>query len=366
MSKPKISVVITARNEYPIVLPTILSFHEELAHFDYPHEIIVVDNMSTDDTSAILRDRFRRWIRCGLLKVVPYNDRPANVLVRNVGVREATGEVVVLADAHLSVKIGTLDAMIQTWQRGGGLVHSCTQIWGDTSDIRCFGYKLALEQKFWGSLSRFVPPEIAKLQDPKPAYVVPMASHCCLLAGRDEYLEIRGYNERFRCYGGGEPYLDLKYWLLGKKVWIQPNGLFRHAFGTDVSWRKAGSDRKTAAPVYVKGKGLVSGLKAGDEHLHYSRGYSWTNEQLHFNFMLSAYTIGGYSWLQRMYSVYQEQRRGNKRYLDDLNNLRRQVLSEGAEDRSWIAARQKMTLDEMLKDPPWDHLLDASNVLQPT
>lgn len=364
MNKPKVSVVLTARNEFPIVVPTMLSFHEELEHHGYQHEIIVVDNMSTDDTSAILRDRFRRWVRHGMLKVIEFKDKPANVLVRNVGSQAAKGEVVVLADAHLSVKVGTLDGMIRGWQAKGGLWHSCTNIWGDTQDIRCYGYKLALEQKFWGSLSRAVPPEISKNPKPWPAYVVPMASHCCLLAGRDEYLEMRGYNEKFRCYGGGEPYLDLKYWLLGKKVFLYPQGLFRHAFGIEASWRTAGADKKMASPVYVKGKGIQASVKSGDQHLHYSRGYSWNNEQLHFNFMLSAYTIGGYPWLQRMYNVYYEQRKGNKRYVDDLNDLRRQVLSEGAEDRQWMAERQKCSLDDMLKDPPWDKLSDPENTIQ--
>jgi glycosyltransferase involved in cell wall biosynthesis len=359
-NKPKVSVVVTCKNEWPIIMSTLYSFYEELIHNDYPFELIVVDNRSTDNTPDILRDRMRRWVRHGILKVVEYKDRDANVTVRNVGARAATGDVVVLSDAHVSIRVGTIDGMVRGWQQKGGLWHSGIQIWSDsphpdskTGEItKCYGYSLKLKERFWGSLCTFIPPEI-KSQKPRPAYLVPMASHCCLLAGREEYLDIGGYSENFRCYGGGEPYLDLKYWLFGKKVWIYPEGLVRHAFGINTSWPTSGQDKVLKEYVWVKGKGLQKELKKGDQHLHYSRGYSWNNEQKDFNFMMAAYCIGGYEWLQTNYAVWYKQRMGNERYLEDVKQLRREVLSEGADDRKFIESRQVMTLDELLIQDPW-------------
>lgn len=365
--RPKVSVVFGVRNEYPTILGTLFSFWEELEHHGYPFELIVVDNLSTDSTPHILRDKFRRWIRCGLLKVIQYDEKPANVTVRNVGARAATGDVVFLSDGHMSVKVGTLDGMIRAWEKHGGLWHAPTHIWGDTTDIRCYGYELKLREKFWGNLSRYFPqdvkdPETGRLRD----YWIPMSSHSCLMAGRDEYLDFGGYCEQFRCYGGGEPYLDLKWWLLGSKVWIHPEGLLRHAFGVNAIWRTASHDKHVHSPVYLSTGKITADLKAGDVYIHYARGYAWNNEQFTFNFLLSAYAVGGYPWLEIQYDRFYEERKRNPRYLDDLKAIRREVLRDGAADRAAIAARQVCSLDELLEDKPWDRRPWGAPPLHPT
>lgn len=362
-TKPKVSVVIGARNEYPQILATIFSFVEEFEHWDYPYEIIVVDNMSTDNTVHILRDKMRRWIREGKLKVIEYNDAPANVTVRNVGAREATGEVVFLSDAHVTISPGTLHGMIQGWLERGGLWHSAMNIWGDTSDIKNLGYDLRLTQKFWGNLSRGVPEEI-RGEDKKPTvpfYRVPMASHCCLMAGRKQYLEYGGYCEEFKCYGGGEPYLDLLWWLMGSEVYIYAKGLVRHAFGLIPKWREISKDTKTRTLVHKKNREQSNTLKKGDSHLSYSRGYSWKNDWLHHNFMMSAYTIGGYEWLKQRYESYFETRKGNPRYVKDLQKMRIDVLKNGKSTRDFIQSRQVCTLDELVGHDSQDNLVVSSN-----
>lgn len=368
MAKPKVSIVLTARNEYPIVLTTLMSFYEELVYWGYPFEIILVDNMSTDLTPEVVEDRFRRWVRAGFLKVIRYNERPGNVLVRNIGAEAATGDVVVLADSHLSITRGCIHALVDNWRKVGGLWHPAMHVWGDTSDIRCYGYRLKLKEKFWGDLSRGLPdtakhPPEALISPPEGLedkwasatafpHRVPMASHCCLLAGREEYLDLGGYHPDFRCYGGGEPYLDLLYWLTGREVWLEPRALVRHATFSQASWKKIGKSHQ-GAPIWVKGRGLTKTAEAGEEQLRYHRGYGWTNEDVHHNFMLSAYVIGGYEWLQHMYKIYWEKRQGNPRYVADLKTLRRDVLREGAERRRWLAERQVCTLDQLLDRKPW-------------
>lgn len=355
LDRPKVSVVLGCRNEYPQVLSTIFSFVEEFEHWGYPYEFIVVDNLSTDNTSHILKDKMRRWIREKLLTVIEYNDKPANVTVRNVGARAAVGDVVFLADGHVTVKPGTCHGMIQGWIERGGLWHSPINIWGDTSDVKCYGYPLQLIEKFWGQLSRGIPEEVRgkKGQGPTvPYYRVPMASHCCLMAGRKEYLELGGYSELFRCYGGGEPYLDLLWWLTGREVWIFSSGLIRHAFGLRPRWETSKKDRTIKNKVMMRrenGKPRYSStLKTGDEYIRYSRGYSWTNDWFQYNFMLSAYLIGGYDWLQQRYEVYYEGRKGNSRYVSDLQEMRRDILKSGGANRAFIAERQKLTLSELI------------------
>ena len=88
--QPLVSVVIPAHNEEKWI-PTCLE--SVLKTDDYPNkEVIVVDDASSDGTSDILR-RFP-------VKVIR-NEKPAGPSsARNIGVREAKGEVIVSLDAH--------------------------------------------------------------------------------------------------------------------------------------------------------------------------------------------------------------------------------------------------------------------------
>lgn len=352
--RPKVSVVLGVRNEYPVILGTIYSFMEELEFWGYEWEFVIVNNLSTDNCHDILMDKFRRWYKSGQLKLVTYDEKPANVTVRNIGAREATGDVVFVGDGHLSITIGTLHGMIQGWVERGGLWHSAIQIWGDLKEIKTYGYDLKLHERFWGNLCRGVPLEVA--ENPKarysaprvPYYRVPMASHCLVMAGREEYLEKGGYSEHFTCYGGGEPYLDLKWWLYGGEVWIYADGLVRHAFGTNAQWKKVPKDKTIRSAVHKKDRTQSRELKAGEEYLHYSRGYAWTNDWFQQNFMMSAYLIGGYRWLQKMYGMYLEGRKGNPRYVKDVKEFRRDILAKGSAERRVIEERSICSLDELL------------------
>ncbi|NIV97114.1 hypothetical protein GWN42_31080 [candidate division KSB1 bacterium] len=69
--------------------------------------------------------------------------------------------------------------------------------------------------------------------------------------------------------------------------------------------------------------------------------------------MLSAFTIGGYPWLQQRYKAYYDVRKGNPRYIKVIKQLRHEVLAAGLEDRQFIASRQELSLDELLEKEPW-------------
>lgn len=90
--QPFISVVIPARNEEKWIAACL----ESVLKDNYPHkEVIVVDDGSTDRTSEILK-RFP--------VTVVRNEKPAGPSsARNIGVKEARGEIVVFIDAHCIV-----------------------------------------------------------------------------------------------------------------------------------------------------------------------------------------------------------------------------------------------------------------------
>lgn len=351
--RPKVSVVIPCRNEHPQIITTFLGVATELDHWGYPYEIIVVSNQSDDGTPEVLEDRFRHWIKEGRLKVVYFDDRPACWHARNVGVSHATGDVLIICDAHITVAVGTLHNMIQLWYRHGGLWHTASQMWGDPIKTRLYGYRLQIKEKFWGNLSRHIPKEV--VDDGYPPYTIPMAQYSLFLLGRKEFLEVGGFLEEFKCYGGGEPNLSLKWWLLGKKCWMWPKGLLGHAFGLKAKWKPANLKHARGTP-FVKEKGVKKAeeLVQGDEVLGYSRGYSWTNNQVWFNFLLCAYVIGGRKWADQRYESYLERCKGVQRYIDDLDGMMEEALKVGEPHRKWMEDHQKLTLDDLLEQEPWN------------
>ena len=89
---PRVSVLVAAYNEAAVIERTV----EAVLASRYPHlEVIVVDDGSTDATCEVVRERWREDARvCCLRKP---NGGKASAL--NLGLREATGEVLVALDA---------------------------------------------------------------------------------------------------------------------------------------------------------------------------------------------------------------------------------------------------------------------------
>jgi glycosyltransferase involved in cell wall biosynthesis len=327
--KPKVSVVITTRNEHPVLYVSIFSSLEELQHWGYPVEFVVVSNLDTDLTPDILEYRFRRWIEIGRMRVIRFNEKASVDVARNRGAEAAKGDVLLFSDAHVSYKIGTLHGMIQGWLKHKGMWHTCINCWGDTEGTRLHGYDLTLEQNFWGNLSFHVP-GWARVDGRLYPYTIPMAGHAAVLMGREEFWDVGGFHEGFKCYAGGESYLSLKWWLFGKQVWLFPDGLVRHDnLGINVQ-------------------------RSEDGTLSFGRKYAWTNDDLWFNLMLAAYTIGGEAWLERVHEGIRRQCNGVEVYLENVRVMRDSVIETGREDRERIMARQQVSLDELLEREPWN------------
>lgn len=120
---PAISVVVPTRNRRDLVAQTIAALLDQnLRHDEY--EVIVVDNASTDDSSALMRDVAThtsvdftgvRMVRdCG----------PA--IARNVGVDLARGRYVAFTDSDCVPSAGWLRAMLAAVGAGTGIVQGRT------------------------------------------------------------------------------------------------------------------------------------------------------------------------------------------------------------------------------------------------
>jgi succinoglycan biosynthesis protein ExoA len=102
---PSVSIVMPVRNEAACIRESLLG----LIRQDYGHieEIIVVDGMSQDGTRGTVRVLSTAFQRHGNLygggpRIIRLLDNPGRLQVpaRNIGIREARGEVILFADAH--------------------------------------------------------------------------------------------------------------------------------------------------------------------------------------------------------------------------------------------------------------------------
>lgn len=111
---PRVSVVIPCRNERAYIGPCL----DSLLAGDYPAdrlEVLVVDGASDDGTRGVLAERASREPR---LRVV---DNPARItpVALNLGIRAATGDVVVRMDAHSAYPPDYLRRLVE-WQAATG------------------------------------------------------------------------------------------------------------------------------------------------------------------------------------------------------------------------------------------------------
>jgi len=108
LKNPKISVVIPAYNARKFIAEAIESV---LAQTLPAHEIIVVDDGSTDGTGEFVRERYG-----GKVKVIQQENRGEGA-ARNIGVLGATGNILQFLDADDLLLPNKFEIQLDFWQR---------------------------------------------------------------------------------------------------------------------------------------------------------------------------------------------------------------------------------------------------------
>lgn len=106
---PRVSVVIACHNEQAAIAARI----KNLVECGYPRElleIVIVSDGSNDRTAAIAQRHASDRVR-----VVAYEVRKGKAAALNIGVRIATGEVIVFADARQSFERGAIKEMVSNF-----------------------------------------------------------------------------------------------------------------------------------------------------------------------------------------------------------------------------------------------------------
>ncbi|RXA19709.1 glycosyltransferase family 2 protein [Methanosarcina sp. MSH10X1] len=216
MKYPFISIVVGIRNEERFIEECI----ESLLNLDYPrdsYEIIIVDGMSTDKT----RDIVQKYPVKLLL-----NERKNVAAARNLGVKNARGELVAFTDGDCKVDPQWLKALIREMQEapddvvcfgGPNLIFDTDPVFG-----RVVGYA---QESFLGSGGS------AQSKNSTKKHYVGSLPNCNAMYKKVAIQEAGGFDERFVVGQDG----DLNY-RIGKKgnrfLYIPEAQVLHHRRGT--------------------------------------------------------------------------------------------------------------------------------------
>jgi polyisoprenyl-phosphate glycosyltransferase len=96
---PYVSVILPCYNEQGHVIAEVERICASMDASEYDYEILAIDDASTDDTLARLRDAAPRFPK---MEIIPMHRNGGSGVVRRIGTQRARGQVVVWTDADMT------------------------------------------------------------------------------------------------------------------------------------------------------------------------------------------------------------------------------------------------------------------------
>lgn len=125
-----ISVIIPTYNRATIlgkVLPSYLQFLSV-------HEVLVIDDGSTDDTSTVVRNYA---LLDGRVRLIRQPRNMGRILARNTGIEQATGDLLLMSEDDLALAPGSLDVLLAHMKANNADIIAGRRIWmriGETQE----------------------------------------------------------------------------------------------------------------------------------------------------------------------------------------------------------------------------------------
>ena len=198
LSMPRLSIIIVAYNSTGEIDACLSSLVQHPPATD--HEIVVVDNASTDGTAATIRSRWHG------VRVIDAGANLGFARANNVGIRQTFGPLILLLNPDTSVPAGAIDTLVAELDaRPDAAVAGPRLVGADGRVELSFGRTLSplveLRQKFLVERSTGTGPIAAYVESmTRKRREVDWVSGACLLVRRADADAVGMLDERFFMY----------------------------------------------------------------------------------------------------------------------------------------------------------------------
>ncbi len=212
MPNSRISVVVISRNEGAMLRRTVENLDDTLPGGS---EILVIDDGSKDGSTEYLKRRTNSRIK--LLRVQDYGVAKA----RNFGGRQARGDILVFADAHLGLDEFWWSPLLE--QLRDPSVGAAAPAIAKMPDTGTAGYGITFKDPKL---------EVKWLRrKPRQPVAAPILPGCCLAMRRDVFLDTGGaWDHGLLQRGNVDNEISVRLWLLGYELMVVPEVVVRHQF----------------------------------------------------------------------------------------------------------------------------------------
>lgn len=203
-----LSVVITACQDHSNLYLTYFSLLAQLEAWHVPYEVtIVADGGSETKWEKLPNTRCLRG---------QFGSPQAS---RDAGIKASKFDNVLVLESHV-VLSDSARLVVQHEMHGSALTFPYRRAEG-TELFDVYGHEVDWQGNLWHKKAVYQP------FDDKP-YRVAQFGQSCFVLDRRWYLESGGYTDLMRGWGGEEPFLCLKAWLLGRECWLVPDVWHAH------------------------------------------------------------------------------------------------------------------------------------------
>jgi len=203
------SVIVVSHNEGERLGQTVAALTRTLPP---PAELIVVDDHSTDGSTAVLAG-------CPQVGLIRPPRRLGVAGSRNFGARAARGQVLVFSDAHVTPDPGWL-APLRAAIMAGGAAAAAPGIRPMGPGVPGYGFT-------WREPTL----DTAWLRHrPSGNAAVPMLCGCFVAVRHELFRSIGGFDEGLQTWGLEDAELSLRLWRMGHRCVVVPAAQVRHLF----------------------------------------------------------------------------------------------------------------------------------------
>lgn len=334
---PKVSVIISNRNDVGMLAVTVRSCIEEFRVVKGGGEIVIADNSDAAVYANINSIIPTGYIKSNIVKIVR-QDFPCLFSARELAAQHARAPYILCLDSHMLCGRDMIKDLVDFMDsRSGdpklGFAHAPIS-WAHQHE-RVARHDRDMSQHELGAWG-------TKHDVAKPITWKGMPWICRRKWFLDRENGLRGYGalaEHRLSWGGGDLHIGVKPWLLGYVNWAVPTNAGIHIG----PFPKIDTDPKD--PNTTKVAKTVN-------HMNRYRLYAESGYGPHtVGFLVSCYVLGGEKMMLRNKAAIQ-QRFG--RYIN-LDEWWMRAMALGADERKWLDERKVMTFEKLLEVKPWEN-----------